>query len=268
MKKMSLFKALSVFAFTMVSVTSHANVARTLADQRMFYLEEVQCNMNFWATRINILDSRKQNLAYFQTKFLSWNRDLVLYDAQDRDWLETDIRTFLKLRSAQHIVDKEQGLIAVVEEELLNSIVNKVGTAILDAAIGQTTGIQTKTASPYRRYSIYNAQRQLVGVSRKVEGMDTVVEFVTADEKTILARATKNAGAKLGSALCMNAMWTVEVFGTPERNPASDPRVIATVVAIKAKIDAEAAASVKWEFLDGLLSAFNGDKEKKSKDEI
>jgi hypothetical protein len=242
MKKMNLFKSIAVFAFTVASVTAQANVARTLADQRTFYLEEVQCNTNFWATRINILDSRKENLAYFQTKFLTWNRDLVLYDAQDNSWLETDMRTFLKAGSVQHIVDKEQGLIAVVEEKVLSlkSIVSNVHAA---------------TASPYQRYNIYNAQRQLMGVSRIARGgLDTVVEFVSADEKTIFARATKNTGATIRSALCMNALWTVEVFGIPERNPASDPRVIATVVATKAKTDAEAAARVKWL----VLGAANG----------
>lgn len=50
-----------------------------LMTQRRFSLEEVQCNMDFWATRVNVQDSEGRALGYFQTRFWSWNGDLVWY---------------------------------------------------------------------------------------------------------------------------------------------------------------------------------------------
>jgi len=96
----------------------------------------------------------------------------------------TDIKSFLKLRTAQYIYDEYGHLIGIVEEEVLNTIMNKMIT-------------DNKIESIYRRYTIYAPDKQIIiGVTRKVALLDTYIEFVDPSETIIFARATKSFTSK------------------------------------------------------------------------
>lgn len=226
---------LSLFFLTSTS----AKASDITPDTGTFYLRENAC----WGvyTYIDVMNADQVGTGYFKNSLSSWNNDLYLYSIDGRLMLRTDIKSVGKSRKQVLIFDEHDRLIARVEQDLYN----KIGNQLVKIALGKNP---RDMASIYRRYTIFDGYGRLVGVSTKNELYDTEIDFWNPSETVLFARATKEAGAKAGAFLCFNPVWKVDLINpTKDQTPASDARIIATVVAIKATVDIDAAAQKRWE---------------------
>lgn len=215
-----------------------------------FFLKEEQCNFDLWNTRVHVLDADQTPLGHFQTRLFTWNMDLAFYRTDGTMLMETDIHTFGRIRHSQEIFDANKRLLATVEEEIATTLLVATGQTLMDS----------DAPLVYRRYTIYNPFREIVGVIRKTEFGDTEFEVVNPQETAVYATAYKSLGDKIGSIFCGEAMWKVQLYKRDDTNPATNPDVLATVFAIKAKRDVQAAAGVKYDVLNWMSNNRKQDK--------
>lgn len=214
-----------------------------LTEERRFFLEEQQCNLNPVKTYITVLNSNKRHVGQFSNNVWTWNNDLVLTAPDKRIVTKTNIKSLMRLRKEINILDGAGALLVRAEQGLGNKLAN----VLLRTALASQTGIEIE--SPARSYTIYDAAGNEVGISRKIAGTGTTIEIFNS-QGTLIATANKPLVDKMLAVACVNSVWTIEIF---DHSATIDPRVVATLVAQKAYVDIQAAAAVKWEALNAIV---------------
>ena len=218
-----------------------------LGEPYIFSLEEVQCNLEFFTTRLNLIHNGTV-FGKYHDLWYTFNRDLHLHSTkhnsnaqQEVPYLKTDIKSFLQIRKQEKIY-VENSLVAIVEQEFVNTFINTILTT------------QVGSFKPFinyqRRYSIYDRDRQLIGVVVKDESLiqDSVLKILDVEEKTVLAVMTKKLNAKFSSLVCQNAVWDIQIL-TTDGSIITRPEIVATILAIKARNDILAVSQERWKFI-------------------
>jgi hypothetical protein len=181
--------------YSMKTVNSTVSSYYLLDLPDKFYMRENACE-SIWRGKIDILQNEDDDieLAQFETLCPSLNNDFRLVTNDTANGY-TDIKTIFQWGVSMYLYDTNDAIFALIEEGDDDVIVNQV-----------------RFKTRYRVYLVdQSGNNNLIAYSLTTTVFDTDISLVGVDEVTI-GRATKSYESNLGAIVCIDPIWTVEMY--------------------------------------------------------